>query len=241
MSNRQDRIDYARHLITRDPNIGKRGLQRALKTEFGVGLSDTARRGLLQQANTPGVLRARINTPTFTHYERAVLRKILHRTGSTPYLARAVNARYIKGREARDAGISKREFMHQVRQEAKEAGYLATKTTQTRAKPDGTIRGQVDWWKLLRDYRDMDVDRGDYVPKQQPRPKTDKGDIKAQKIRYEDRQSTKAHTRWVERERSRVRTWITQKERAIAVSSGPQRQGLEAQLANLKQTLRGIR
>ena len=49
-ANRQERIQYADRVITRDPYISKRQLQRAVKDKFGVGLSDTSRRDLIRPA-----------------------------------------------------------------------------------------------------------------------------------------------------------------------------------------------
>ncbi len=238
---RQERIDYASDLILRNPNVSKRGLQSAVKSEFGIGLSDTTRRSLLQKANTPAVLRARLNTPAFTRYERRVLRKVIHRSSNASYVVKAINERFTRAKDARDAGLTKQEFLRQMRREAKEQGYLATETTRTKDKPDGTVRGQIDWLKLLRDSRDRDIDRGEYIPKPRQKPRTDRGDLRAQKARYQDKQSTKAHGRWVERERSRLQTWISQKDSAIAVSSGARRQQLEQERANLERTLRSIR
>lgn len=241
MATRAEKIQRAEQIIRSDPNVSKRSLQSRLVAEYGVGLSDTTRRGLLQRANTPSVLRARISTLAFMPRERTTLRKVLRRTGSTPYLAKAINDRFSRAKEARDAGLSQREFMRQAKAEAKEQGYIATKTTRTRGKPDGTVRGQIDWWKILRDYRDRDIERGEYIPKPKEKPRTDKGNIKAQKARYQDKQSTKAHSRWVEREKSRLSRWIEQKERAIAVSKGEQHRRLTQELSNLKRTRSTIR
>lgn len=240
-ASRRERIARAEQIVLADPNVSKRVLQTQLRSEYGIGLSDTARRQVLQRANTPGVLRARVSTPAFTRNERIVLRRIIRRTGSTPYLARAINERFTSARAARDAGDTRRDFMRRARDEAKDRGYIATRTTRTKKTPDGTVRGQVDWWKLLRDYRDKDIDRGDYVPKIRPKPKTDKGDLAAQKARYQDRQSTKAHARWVEKERSRLQTWIAQKDRAIDVSTGARRRQLEQERNNLERSLRSLR
>jgi len=205
VATRLERIARAEQIIRGTPTITKRRLQARLKAEFGIGLADSTRRRLLQNANTAAFLWARLNTPAFTRYDRIVLRSILRRTGSTPYLAEAINNRFVAAKNARDAGISRRDFFRQVKRYAKERGYIADKTTRTKDRPDGTVKGQIDWWKVLRDLRDREIDRGEYVPKPRPKPKTDKGNIKAQKARYQDKMSTKAHARWVERERSRLK------------------------------------
>lgn len=239
-ADRQQRIARAERIVLTDPNTTKRALQSRLKAEFGVGLSDTTRRNILQRANTVNVLRARVNTPAFTHNERVILRHAIHRTGNAPYLAKAINDRFTAGRRARNEGLTRRQFFTQVRKEARDSGMLATHTTRSKKDPYGTVKGQVDWWRVLRDYRDKDIERGDYIPKIGPKPKSDKGDIKAQKARYQEKQSAKAHARWVERERSRLQTWITQKENAIEVSSGQRRRQLITEKHNLERTLRSI-
>ncbi len=245
MINRQERIIRAESIIIANPNISKRGLQSQLKTEFGVGLSDTTRRGLLQKANTVNVLWSRVNSPAFTHHDRIVLRKALRQAGNAPYVIKAINDRFAHAKELYRQGWTIPQIRKAMRTEAKEKGTLATVTTRTKDKPDGTVKGQVDWWRVLRDYRDKDIDRGEYIPpagsKGGKRPTALKGDLKAQKARYDDKQSTKAHARWVERERTRIKTWIIQKDKAIAVSSGDHRIELEAQKANLQRTLENIR
>ena len=50
MANRQDRIKYAEGLLRKDPFVSKRELQQAVKTQYGVGLSDTTRRELIRPA-----------------------------------------------------------------------------------------------------------------------------------------------------------------------------------------------
>lgn len=240
MASRQERIARAEQIVLGDPNVSKRALQVRIKGEFGVGLSDTARRQVLQKANTPGVLRARVNTPAFTRYEGLVLRRVIRRTGSTPYLAKAINERFLAGKAARDAGLTRQQFRRQAIDEAKARGYIATSTTRTKDRKDGTVKGQVDWWKVLRDLRDQSIDRGDYVPKIRPRPKTDKGNLKAQKSKYQEKQSAKAHERQVEKQRSQLQTWITQKDRSIAASTGARRQQLEQERENLERSLRRL-
>lgn len=236
---RQERIRRATEIAAADPTISKRRLQNKIKSEFGIGLSDTARRQVLDKANSPNVLRARLgNRTAFSHHDAVVLKKVLHRTGPTPYLVAAINQTWLYGRELWRAGESRNTIRRELR---KMRGYVATKTTAIAKKPDGTIKGQTDWWKLLRDLRNRDIDRGDYVPVPKPKPRTDKGNIQAQRVRWRDRQSTKSHAAWVETERARLRRWIEQKNRAIAVSVGARHKQLVDERMNLERTLRAIR
>lgn len=241
-ADRQARIARATELARADPSISKRRLQNKIKSEFGVGLSDAARRQVLERANSPNVLRARLrNRTAFTHHDAVVLRSVLRRTGATPYLVQAINQQWITGHELWKEGLSHQEIRRELKRRAKDAGLIATKRTATRERPDGTIRGGVDWWKLLRRLRDAAIDQGEYVPVPKAKPRTDKGDVKAQKARWRDKQSTKAHAKWVERERARLRTWIAQKNRAIAVSTGARHKQLVDERMNLERTLRSIR
>lgn len=235
--NRQERIARAEQIVSGNPLVSKRALQTRIKAEFGVGLSDTARRHVLQKANTPAVLRKRIGTPAFKPTERVQLRRILHRTGSTPYLARAINERFTAAKAARDAGLTRRDFRRQVTDDAKASGYIATHTTRTKKRLDGSVKGQVDWWKLLRDYRKKDIEGGDYTPKIRPRPRTDRGQLKAQKDRKQAQETVKARNRRLERESTQFKGWITQKDKSIAASTGARRRQLEQERANLQREL----
>lgn len=239
MANRSERINRAVELVKSDPSISKRLLQSRLKAEYGVGLSDTARREVLQKANTPAALRAKLgNKIAFTRRDSYVLRKVLHRTGATPYLAKAINDRYTKAKELRKAGKTVR----QIRREVKEQKYIATKTTATRRRKDGLFKGQVDWWRMLRDYRDKDISRGDYVPLPKKKPSTDKGKIKKQKSRYDEKQSKKSHSRNVEREKAIYRDWIKQLDQNIEATTSPaRRRQLIEQKKNVESKLRRVR
>ena len=230
-ASRQDRIQYAESLILRDSTTSKRGLQSKLKTEFGVGLSDTMRRGLLQKANTPAVLRSRVQTRAFTRNERRILRDFLRR-GNPPYLKDVINHRYMMARQAKNQGLTYRQFRRMVKQEAIDHGWLIKRSTRPTKRFPGRKRGQIDILAVLRDFRDSSIEQGDYIPPVRPKPRTDKGKVKVQKRRYSERQA--------ERERTRIKGWIAQKNMAILRASGERRNQLKREKENLERQLRHI-
>lgn len=241
MPDRQERIQYARDLISRNPQTSKRGMQKALVERFGVGLSDTTRRELLREANTPAVLRAKLRSDAFNGYDRVVLKHVLHRCGNAPYVAALINERYARAKAAVKAGEGRRAFMSRMKSESKKAGYLADKTTRDKDHPDGKVKGQIDWWRVLRDVRRKQVEGGDYAPKIRRRPRTERGDIKAQRARYREKQSERGAERRAERERQRLIAQLDRMDNQVRNSSGTRRQELEVQRANLLQMIRSVR
>jgi len=248
--NRQERIAWAEQLVLSDPNISKRRLQMLLVQEYGVGLSDTTRRGILRQASVPSVLRQRVvalhRVGVLNTREARTLRKVIRTAGNAPYVVEVVNKFYADSLNLYQRGLTWRELKRELKRRARQQGLIAQRTTRTRKKPDGTVKGEIDFWKMFRRQRDDDIAGGDYVPKVGvqggKRPKSWVGDVKAQKIRYQDKQSTAVHARWVERERSRLQTWISQKQRAIDVAISPaRRRELIEQQHNLERSLRAIR
>lgn len=242
-SPRQERLAYAKDLVLTNPNISKRGLQNAIKSRYGVGLSDTTRRSILQTANTPGVLRSRIATRAFSMQERKELREFLKKD-NPPYLKDVVNARYSdyrqRGEAARAAGLSFAEFVRDFRmitkKEAAARGQLITKTTPL-GRERGRRAGQIDIFKLLKDARDNSIEQGDYKPIETKKPKTDKGDIKSQKQRYQEKQSSKSS----ERERERIKTQIDIVDIKLREAAGEVRRHLEEQKINLRRQISNLR
>lgn len=250
MASRYERIARAQQIIHDNPNVSKRGLQSQLKQEYGTGLADTTRRQLLQDANVPSVLRRRVSTlrreGVLNSREALTMRKAIHKAGTASYVKTVVNKLWQDGLAMHRDGLSGRAIRREFKQAAKDAGLIASRTTASRKKPDGNVKGEIDFWKMLRRQRDDDIKGGDYEPPKGSRggkrPASQKGDVKAQKARYQDKQSTAAHARWVERERDRLQKWIDQKQRAIDVATSPaRRRELTKERQTLERTLRGIR
>jgi len=234
---REERILAAKGIIKADPNISKRRLQHQLRQDFGIGLADTTRRRLLGEANTVPVLLRRASAPCFSRHEARILRKAVRQSGKAPYVVETVNDLYAFAKNLHDQEWTNREIRHALLDKLEP--YIATKTTRTAKNRDGTKKGQIDIWAMLRDARDRAIAAGDYTPKQKKRAK---GDVAAQKARWKDKQATKAHSSWVERESRQIQSWLKQKDRAIAVATTPERKReLQAQRDNLARTLEAIK
>ncbi len=206
---RRQRIAQAQKFIQDDPYVSKRQLQRSLKGIFGVGLSDTIRRQLLQEGNSVGSLRVRLRAPgVFSPRERRILGKVIRRTGNPPYIVAAINQRTALATDARAKGLTRREYLKAVRQFYRGNGWVADKSGPRRKK-DGTIdrdrrvKGRPDIWKMLRDLRRRDIETGEYVPPVIKKPRIDKGDIKAQRVRHRERQQRRTEVRQDEVRRRR--------------------------------------
>lgn len=234
---RQDRISFARDLILRDPSISKRGLQVRVKARYSVGLSDTMRRTIIQQANTPNVLHSRVNSDAFAKVERRMLNQAIRRMGNPAYLIKAINERFVRAKDAKDTGITRREFLRNERSDAKESGNIATKTTRTVDSPAGTVKGQVDWWKVLRKYRQEEIDSGDYTPLPKKKPTTKKSDIKKQKDGQDAKQERREALRRAESERVKIMSNLGKIQERLIHAQGQSRVRLQSEYDNLYQML----
>ncbi len=208
-ASRRDRIAFARQTVISDPFVSKRVLQRRVKTEFGVGLSDTVRRSILQEGNSVGSLRVRLRAPgAFGVKERRLLSKSVRLTGNPPYLIKAINDRLGLFNDAVAMGFTRKQYRQAVRQFFADNGWIAEKSGKRR-KADGKvdrdrrIKGQPDFFKMLRDLRRKAQDEGDYIPPIRPKPRIDKGDVRAQRSRFRDKQARRVAARKAELSRRR--------------------------------------
>jgi len=74
MANRQERIRFAEGLISRDPFISKRELQRSVFSQYGVGLSDTVRRELIRPAKREAIRTEHVRRITVVERRRTIFR-----------------------------------------------------------------------------------------------------------------------------------------------------------------------
>jgi hypothetical protein len=238
-TSRNLRITFAYDYVLQHPDTSKRVLQAKLKETYGVGLRDEIVRKVLQESNTPNMLRYRLNTRAFTPLERRELKDFLRR-GNPPYLALTINHRYAMyrqiGESMKKGGYTFREFIREyrriVKQEAGKNSWLIVKPTPEGYK-SGRRRGMVDIFKMLQDFRDKSIDSGEYIPLPKKKTKTSRGNLKAQKLRYHVKQSKRMEAKSIERERDKLQTWIASIDAQLVTSDGPKRRRLTNQRTEL--------
>lgn len=247
MANRQDRIAWAERLVREDPTTSKRTLQVELRQRFGVGLSDTTRRNILQKANTPNVLRARLISNAFTIKERRVFLTWMKKR-NPPYLKDTINYRYSAfrrlGKEAKNAGKTFKRFIREfrvfVKKEAKANGWAIAKPTKKQIAM-GLRRGDVDIYAMIREFRKRSIGSQEYIPVEKPKVKLDKGDISAQKTRYREKQAAKYRNFSKEQKREYIRGEIQKTEIAMSHTTGQRLEELKQQKVRLERALEELR
>lgn len=248
MANKEARIQRAREIFFERPEIGRREVNVILRREFGVGLRDATLGYIGHELNRPAALKGRLYTKAFTRNERKAFRKFLDR-GNPPYVRDAINHRWEMyrdlGWQAKKDGKSFAQFLHEFRafckQEYKDKGWSATTTTRTKDNPRGRVKGYPDPYEMLRDFRNRSIDEGEYDKPEDESPKTNKGNIKAQKRRYQEKQSAKSQIRQREMARARVEKWMSELDEKIVRSTGERRKQLEEQRDNLERSLDNLR
>jgi rubrerythrin len=239
---REQRIDYAQGYIARNPNTSKRGLQAHLKETYGVGLRDSVVRGILQKANTPNILRNRINTPAFYPQERKELKQFL-RKAITPYIIETVNQRYTafskEAQSFKDKGYTFQQyvtiFRRAVKKQAKDLNWLITSTTKEGRKKGRRI-GQIDVYKMLKYYRRKAIEDGEYQPILKKTPRI--VDIDKQRVKHSERTKRTATIQNQERERQTLYRQASALESKMLQTHGEERERLKREIAAIDAKLR---
>ncbi len=236
---RRERIAYAQSVVAQSPLIKLRDLRSSIRTKYGAGLSDITLRQAIRTANTIRAVAARVVSPVFSPYERRVLLEWLQHK-APPYVIGVINERYTLAIEAKKQGTTYRQFFRRIYEEAKERGWIITHLTDQRAS-EGCKVGDIDIYRVIRNYRDRSIERGDYIPPARPPHRTSRDTIRLQKGKWAMMQDARLTSKNIERERQKTRAAIAIKESQQSRSSGERKVQLHNEIQRLAEYLKGLK
>lgn len=146
-----------------------------------------------------------------------------------PYVMRMRIARRTLFEQAKDRRLTMREYKDEIARYYKVMGWTQVATRRGR-------RVEIpDVWSMFRYFYRRSVQLDDYVPPPKKKKKWSKGDVKAQRQRYKEKQEAKKAMGITKQPSGDVRDWIKQLEAGLAKETNPDRRAqFEKQIKNLR-------